>query len=161
MSDLYAVDLALDLSPTVPEAVLAHLRRHMEGDSADDGNGEAEWPDFVPLLADRGPAWRIGGLLTGQLFQTADHWSLTARQEIHAECLPDLVALVEMLAFNAKTDGVIGQVRFYEDEIPELLINRSGTLVKMPLREANPSSIPLGCCLVCDSTHAGCGTSYS
>lgn len=91
MSDVFAVDLALDLSPTLPEAVLAHLRRHVEGDSADDGSGEADWPDFVPLLADRGPAARIGGLLTGQLFQGADHWSLTARQEIHAELLPELV----------------------------------------------------------------------
>ncbi|CAL9298289.1 hypothetical protein [Streptomyces sp. SudanB52_2052] len=139
MSDVFAVDLALDLSPTVPEAVLAHLRLHMEGDSTDDDNDEADWPDFVPLLADRGPATHIGGLLTGHLHQGPTHWSLTARQEIHAELLPDLVALAEMLAFNARTDGVIGQVRFYEDEIPELLINRSGTLVKMPLREANPS----------------------
>ncbi|MFF5977428.1 hypothetical protein ACFY78_01115 [Streptomyces olindensis] len=140
MSDVFAVDLALDLSPTVPEAVLAHLRRHVEGDSADDGSGEADWPDFVPLLADRGPAARIGGLLTGQLVQGPAHWSLTARQEIHAELLPDLVALAEMLAFNAKTEGVIGQVRFYEDDIPELLVNRSGTLVRMPLREAEPNA---------------------
>ncbi|GAP48543.1 hypothetical protein [Streptomyces azureus] len=140
MSDVFAVDLALDLSPTVPEAVLAHLRRHVEGDSADDGSSEADWPDFVPLLADRGPAARIGGLLTGRLFQGADHWSLTARQEIHAELLPELVALADMLAFNAKTEGVIGQVRFYEDDIPELLVNRSGTLVKMPLRAAEPNA---------------------
>ncbi|KDN80086.1 hypothetical protein ABZ568_32870 [Streptomyces olindensis] len=140
MSDVFAVDLALDLSPTVPEAVLAHLRRHVEGDSADDGSGEADWPDFVPLLSGRGPAARIGGLLTGQLFQSTEQWSLTARQEIHAELLPDLLALAEMLAFNAKTEGVIGQVRFYEDDIPELLVNRSGTLVRMPLREAEPSA---------------------
>ncbi|KOV91579.1 hypothetical protein ADK65_34630 [Streptomyces sp. NRRL B-1140] len=138
MSDVFAVDLALDLSPNLPDAVLAHLRRHLEGDSPDDGSGEVDWPDFVPLLADRGPATRIGGLLTGRLVQASDHWSLTARQEIHAELLPELVALAEMLAFNARADGVIGQVRFYEDEIPELLINRSGTLVKMPLREAEP-----------------------
>ncbi|MEU0202746.1 MULTISPECIES: hypothetical protein [unclassified Streptomyces] len=140
MSDLYAVDLALDLSPTAPEAVLAHLRRHLEADTADDDNDEADWPDFVPLLADRGPASRIGGLLTGELIRGASHWSLTARQEIHAELLPDLVALAEMLAFNARIDGVIGQVRFYENDIPELLVSSSGTLVKMPLREANPST---------------------
>ncbi|MER6715212.1 hypothetical protein [Streptomyces sp. NPDC000877] len=140
MSDLYAVDLALDLSPTAPDAVLAHLRRHLEADTADDDSDEVDWPDFVPLLADRGPAWRIGGLLTGELVQGADHWSLTARQETHAELLPDLFALAEMLAFNARTDGVIGQVRFYEDEVPELLVSRSGTLVKMPLREADPKT---------------------
>jgi hypothetical protein len=140
MSDVFAVDLALDLSPIVPDAVLAHLRRHLETDSADDDGGEMDWPDFVPLLAERGPAAHIGGLLTGHLHQGPHHWSLTARQEIHAELLPELVALAEMLAFNAGTDGVIGQVRFYEDEIPELLVNRSGTLVKMPLREAEPNA---------------------
>ncbi|CAM5482735.1 hypothetical protein STAFG_8715 [Streptomyces afghaniensis 772] len=118
MSDVFAVDLALDLSPTVPEAVLAHLRRHVEGDSADDGSGEADWPAL----------------------QGADHWSLTARQEIHAELLAELVALADMLAFNAKIEGVIGQVRFYEDDISELLVNRSGTLVKMPLRAAEPNA---------------------
>ncbi|UOB10465.1 hypothetical protein MQE23_15940 [Streptomyces sp. HP-A2021] len=77
---------------------------------------------------------------TGRLFQGADHWSLTARQEIHAELLAELVALADMLAFNAKIEGVIGQVRFYEDDIPELLVNRSGTLVKMPLRAAEPNA---------------------
>ncbi|MEU0454709.1 hypothetical protein ABZ322_17155 [Streptomyces sp. NPDC006129] len=140
MSDVFAVDLALDLSPNLPDAVLAHLRRHLEADSADDDSDEVDWPDFVPLLADRGPAAHTGGLLTGDLHRGPHHWSLTARQEIHAELLPELVALAEMLAFNARTDGVIGQVRFYEDEIPELLVNRSGTLVKVPLREAEQNA---------------------
>ncbi|MFF8937025.1 hypothetical protein ACF08O_20225 [Streptomyces paradoxus] len=140
MGDMFAVDLALDLSPAVPEDVLDHLRRHMEDGGANHAMGEADWPDFVPLLADRGPAARIGGLLTGELFHGPEHWSLTARQEIHAEFLPDLIALAEMLAFNARTEGVIGQVRFYEDHIPELLVNTSGTLVRMPLRAAEPNA---------------------
>lgn len=132
MSDVFAVDLALDLTPTVPSSVLDHLRRHLGLDEADDGNGAVEGlPDFVPLLAERGPAVRIGGVLTGELVQGDDSWSLTARQEIHAELLPELDALAEMLAFNAKTEGVIGQVRFYEDDLPELLVNRSGTLVRL------------------------------
>ncbi|SMQ18671.1 hypothetical protein SAMN06272771_5125 [Streptomyces sp. Ag82_O1-12] len=150
MSDVFAVDLALDLSPTAPDVVLAHLRRHLEVDrqddwhladgNADDGIGDMDRPDFVPLLADRGPAKRIGGLLTGRLLQGPDHWLLTVRQELHAELLPELVELAEMLALHARTDGVIGQVRFYEDDIPELLVNRSGTLVKMPLRAADPNA---------------------
>ncbi|GAA3297010.1 hypothetical protein GCM10020295_28380 [Streptomyces cinereospinus] len=96
-------------------------------------------PDFVALLAGRGPAVRIGGVLTAELLQGHGQWSLTARQEIHAEFLPELDALVEMLAFNAKTEGVIGQVRFHEDDIPELFVNRAGTLVRVHLRAADPS----------------------
>lgn len=73
--------------------------------------GSRAWGDFVPLLVERGPAVRIGGVLTGELVQGDEHWSLTARQEIHAELLPELDRLAEVLAFNAKTEGVIGQVR--------------------------------------------------
>ncbi|GAA0918664.1 hypothetical protein [Streptomyces thermoalcalitolerans] len=137
MSDLFAVDLALDLSPTVPAAVLDVLRRHLglDTESGESDMGD-EMSDFVPLLSCRGPAKRIGGVLTGELVQGDSHWSLTARQEIHAELLPDLEELVEMLARNARTEGVIGQVRFYEDDIPELLISRSGKMVRMPLRAA-------------------------
>jgi hypothetical protein len=54
--------------------------------------------------------------------------------EVHAELLPELESLAERLAFNARTEGVIGQVRYYEDEVPDLLINRSGTLARMTLR---------------------------
>jgi hypothetical protein len=138
MSDLFAVDLALDLSPAVPGAVLDTLRWHLGLDATDDTDVADDMPDLVRLLSGRGPATRIGGVQTGELLQSTDHWSLTARQEIHAEFLPELDSLVEMLAYNAKTEGVIGQVRFYEEDVPELLINRSGTLVRMPLRAADP-----------------------
>ncbi|MGW1538967.1 hypothetical protein ACWCPM_01495 [Streptomyces sp. NPDC002309] len=140
MSDVFAVDLALDLTPTAPPAVLDHLRRHLGLDDADDG-GEAvgDAPDFVPLLAGRGPAVRIGGVLTAELLQGDGRWSLTARQEVHAEFLPELDALVEMLAFHARNEGAIGQVRFYEDDVPELLVNRAGALVRVPLQASGPS----------------------
>ncbi|WP_369197155.1 hypothetical protein [Streptomyces djakartensis] len=136
MSDLYAVDLALDLSPTTPDPVLELLRLHLEGDDT----GQEDPAEFVPLLAHRGPAWRIGGLLTGELLRAEHHWSLTARQEIHAELLPDLMSLAEMLAHHARTEGVIGQLRWYENDIPELLVARSGALVTMELREADSTS---------------------
>lgn len=129
MSDVFAVDLALDFSPALPAAVLDDLRWHLgllAGDAADD-----EVTDLERLLAARGPAARIGGVLTGELVLAGDHWSLTARQEVHAELLPELESLAERLAFHATTEGVIGQVRFYEDEAPEMLVNRSGELVRV------------------------------
>ncbi|MEV7995096.1 hypothetical protein AB0O67_25275 [Streptomyces sp. NPDC086077] len=133
MADMFAVELALDLSPTVPGAVLHTLRWHL-------GLGETEpvdaTPDLFPLLADRGPATKIGGVLTGELLNGSDHWSLTARQEIHAELLPDLDPLLEMLAAHARWDGVIGQVRFYEEDVPELLVSRTGRMVRVGLRVA-------------------------
>ena len=42
-------------------------------------------------------------------------------------------ALIEMLAFHSATEGVIGQIRFYEDEIPDLYLSRSGELMKVSL----------------------------
>ncbi len=42
-------------------------------------------------------------------------------------------ALIEVLAFHSATEGVIGQIRFYEDEIPDLLLSRSGKLVRVSL----------------------------
>ncbi|OLZ69514.1 hypothetical protein AV521_18585 [Streptomyces sp. IMTB 2501] len=133
MSDVFAVDLALDLSPVIPDAVLDDLRWHLG--LLDGGRTMVdEMPGLEPLLAARGPAVRIGGLLTGELVRAADHWSLTARQEVHAELLPELESLVERLAFNATTEGVIGQVRLYEDDVPDVLVNRSGALVRIALR---------------------------
>ncbi|WP_151769930.1 hypothetical protein [Streptomyces abyssomicinicus] len=138
MGDMYAVDLALDLAPTVPAAVLDELRFHLgapdapSGADQGDGGGESEG-DLTALLAGRGPARRIGGVRTGELVRARDGWALTARQELHAELLPELHALVERLALHARTEGVIGQIRFYEEWVPELLINRSGTPVRMPL----------------------------
>lgn len=136
MSDVFAVDLALDLAATLPGAVLDDLRWHLGiRDRQNDVADELE-TDQVPLLSARGPATRIGGVLTGELVRAEGHWALTARQEVHAELLPELDSLVERLAFNARTDGVIGQIRFYEEDVPELLINRSGTLVRKRLGPA-------------------------
>jgi hypothetical protein len=139
MADLFAVDLALDLSPTTPASVIEQLRRHLDAGSAEEPDDDCEvWaPGFTPLLAERGPAWRIGGVLTGELVRGEDRWSLTARQEIHAELRPELDELAEMLAHHARTPGVIGQVRWYEDHFPELLVSQDGKLVKIPLHAAD------------------------
>ncbi|MET7367893.1 hypothetical protein ABZS61_18955 [Streptomyces sp. NPDC005566] len=143
MGDMYAVDLALDLRASVPGTVMDDLRRHLgthpDGQDCEPGD---EPDDLVPLLAERGPAMRIGGLLVGEVARTGDGWSLTARQEVHAELLPDLDALLERLAHHCGTQGVIGQIRFYENHVPELLINDSGTLVRMALMPATNGDTP-------------------
>ncbi|MER5357459.1 hypothetical protein [Streptomyces sp. NPDC002785] len=128
MSDVYVVDFALDIRASAPGAVLADLRWHLgieDGEDAPTGT--------YPLLAARGPAARIGGVQVGELAGTADGWSLTARQEVHAELIPELDSLVERLAWNSGTEGVIGQIRFYEEDVPDLLLSRAGELVKMSL----------------------------
>lgn len=136
MSDVYAVDFCLDLRATVPIPVLTDLQWHL-GVRADGAEyGESGATGSYPLLAGRGPAVRIGGVLVGELIRTPDGWSLTARQEVHAESLPDLDSLAERLAWHSRTEGAIGHLRFYEDDIPVLLVNRSGLLVKVPLAVA-------------------------
>ncbi|WP_328888843.1 hypothetical protein [Streptomyces sp. NBC_00316] len=143
MSDVYAVDFALDLHASVPGSVLADLRWHLGIEAG--GEREAEDPvgetgDVFPLLAARGPAARIGGVLVGEFARTDSGWSLTARQEVHAEFLPELDSLAERLAWNSSTEGVIGHIRFYEDDVPDLLINRSGRLVKTSLAPAGAAT---------------------
>ncbi|MEU9057372.1 hypothetical protein AB0D13_00385 [Streptomyces sp. NPDC048430] len=158
MGDMYAVELSLDLRATVPSAVVDELEWHLgtaTGTGAGRAEGTADAPaeeltgpdDVFPLLAERGPAARIGGLLVGELHRTDCGWALTARQEVHAECLSDLGPVLEQLARHSSTEGVIGQIRFYEDHVPELLINESGTLVRMSLKAdgigAGPAYMPV------------------
>jgi hypothetical protein len=137
MSDMYAVDLALDLRASVPGTVLADLRWHLgiQAGESDERAG-ADTGGMTPLLAARGPAVRIGGVLVGEFARTGRGWSLTARQEVHAEFLSELDSLAERLVRSSSTEGVIGQIRFYEEDVPDLLINRSGTLLKAPLAHA-------------------------
>ncbi|RSS01288.1 hypothetical protein EF917_15530 [Streptomyces sp. WAC00469] len=92
MADLFAVHLALDLGPSAPSSVIETLRRHLDAGSVEEPDDDCEiWaPGFTSLLAERGPARRIGGVLTAELVQGEDRWSLTARQEIHAELRPEL-----------------------------------------------------------------------
>ncbi|MFF3245939.1 hypothetical protein ACFYWY_19880 [Streptomyces sp. NPDC002870] len=124
MSNLYVVDLALNLRASVPSAVVADLRWHL-GIKIDE-NGEdrsSETGDRFPLLAARGAAVRIGGVLVDELVQAAAGRVLTVRQEAHAEVMPELESLAERRVWHASTQGVFGQIRFYKDDVPELLIN--------------------------------------
>ncbi|MFE9558906.1 hypothetical protein ACFYOD_36310 [Streptomyces sp. NPDC006703] len=137
MSDIYALDLALDLLETTPEEVLALVRWHLGSEleqAVDGGPSDASEPDAFPLWPGRGPAHRIGGVLLGGLARGVGGWSLTVRQEIHAEDLPDLKELVGQLARYAASEGLIGQIRFHEAELPDALFSRSGNLAQFTLR---------------------------
>ncbi|WP_327175921.1 hypothetical protein OG599_11695 [Streptomyces sp. NBC_01335] len=141
MSDMYAVDFCLDLKDSVPIPVLTDLQWHL-GVRADGAEyGESGAAGAYPLLAGRGPAARVGGVLVGELVRTPAGWSLTTRQEVHAESLPDLESLAERLARHSRTEGAVGTLRFYEDDLPVLLVNRSGLLVKVPLAVAEPAPV--------------------
>ncbi|NJP82654.1 hypothetical protein HCK01_36165, partial [Streptomyces sp. AA8] len=84
MSDIYELQLALDLPGSLPETDLDLLRRHLSDEGGDAGHDEddeeAGGPETYPLLASRGPAWRIGGALVGELCRGPRGWALTARQ---------------------------------------------------------------------------------
>ncbi|KFG10500.1 MULTISPECIES: hypothetical protein [Streptomyces] len=131
MADIYAVDVSMNLAATLPDAVLSELRRHLGHEGTDDG--VADDCDDHPVWAARGPARRIGGVLIGELVRTDRGWALAVRQEVHAETMPQVDSLIEVLASHSTTEGAIGQIRFYEDEIPDLLLNRSGELMKVSL----------------------------
>ncbi|WP_329377540.1 hypothetical protein OG625_07435 [Streptomyces sp. NBC_01351] len=119
MADLYALDLAFDLVEATPDAVLAELRHRM----APGG-----------ILASRGPAARIGGMLVGEFAPaTRPGWALTARQEVHEEELPDLEDLLLLLAPYIRRPGPVGRIRHYEHESPDLLVLREGRVVQVAL----------------------------
>ncbi|PWK74698.1 hypothetical protein BCL76_101432 [Streptomyces sp. CG 926] len=120
MADLYALDLAFDLLDSTPDAVLAEVRRQL---TSPDG-----------LLAPRGPAWRVGGMLVGE-FGPAERggWALTVRQEVHEEQLPEVEDLLLVLAPHVRPPGPLGRLRHYENEAPDLLVLREGRVVQLAL----------------------------
>ncbi|MFF5707226.1 hypothetical protein ACFY7H_32775 [Streptomyces sp. NPDC012794] len=140
MADLYALELALELDDSTPEPVLALIRDHMapypEDDAYDDGDVDED--EYVPppfrVLAERGPAYRVGGTCSAGLTRTPHGWTLTARQEIHAECLPDAEALLTALTPHLTTpDAPLGTLRFYEDITPEpITADAASGLLRFP-----------------------------
>lgn len=131
MSDIYALDLALNLPGTVDSQLLSDLRWHL--DLPQDGALSIE-PGEFPLFDARGPGSHVGGALVGELTRTGDGWSLTLRQEVHAEFLDDAWALIERLARQTTTTGTIGQLRFYEAELPEVLTVRNHHIERVPVQ---------------------------
>jgi hypothetical protein len=142
VSDLYELQLILDLPDSLPAADVALLRWHL-GESGE----EPQDPDAYPLLAARGPAARIGGTLVGDLSRSEQGWALTARQEVHPDEFDQLRELVEWLARRTSTFGTIGYLRFLEHNVPDVLIAdpAAGTaqrLTLLPGRSAETQLIP-------------------
>ncbi|MEU1144126.1 hypothetical protein ACFYO9_14140 [Streptomyces sp. NPDC005863] len=127
MSDVYALDLAFDLSGSTPAALIDDLCWHLGISS---GRSRDETEDEWPLLAARGTGLYIGGTLVNELTHADDSWHLTVRQEVHEESLPEVISLLRRLVAFAGSEGIVGQIRFYEDEAPELLLNEAGILTK-------------------------------
>ncbi|MDT0453284.1 hypothetical protein [Streptomyces hesseae] len=141
MSDLYELQLAWELGDTLPGEVLDDLRWHMglQGEDPLDGDLECE-----PLLAARGSASRIGGALFGELVRGRRGWSVTVRQEMHVEELPELHDLLRRLAAHSPSIDPVGQLRHYEDHVPELLVIQAGVVARQPLEvaESEPVAFP-------------------
>ncbi|WP_037682001.1 hypothetical protein [Streptomyces albus] len=136
MSDVYELQLHLNLTASTPADTLSRLRRHL---------GAEPWPDEVaddgPLLASRGPAARIGGVLVGELAESPHGWSLTARQEIHPDQFQDLHFLLKRLAAHTGVPGSIGQLRFLEDHVPDLIVpTDDGEVARLPLTAPAPGA---------------------
>ncbi|MFD7303810.1 hypothetical protein ACFV83_23255 [Streptomyces pharetrae] len=130
MSDLYELQLTLDLPGSLPDPDLALLRWHL-GESGE----ESQESDTYPLLAARGSAERIGGALVGDLVRGVRGWALTVRQEVHPDQFDRLRELVEWIAARTSTCGTIGYLRFLEHDIPDVLIAdpATGTAQRLPL----------------------------
>ncbi|MFH7596921.1 hypothetical protein WDV06_17745 [Streptomyces racemochromogenes] len=114
MADLYLLELDLTLRLSTPEPVLALMREHMAPYPDDCAYEDAPFR----VLAERGPAYRVGGDCTAELARTARGWTLTARQEIHAEVLEDVEQFLTAMTPHLATTGPLGSLRFYEDEAP-------------------------------------------
>ncbi|MCX4630193.1 hypothetical protein [Streptomyces sp. NBC_01443] len=152
MSDIHELMIAVDLRDEISEPELAELSWHLGiGPQPERLSIVTEFPVVVvddsgipvieddprPLLAGRGAAWRVGGVLCSALAPRADlarkGWSLTSRQEIHPDEFEKVGELLCWLATRAHDthllgDGAVGVgfLRFYEAEVPDVLKVDSG-----------------------------------
>ncbi|AQT71393.1 MULTISPECIES: hypothetical protein [unclassified Streptomyces] len=152
MSDVYELTIAVDLRDEISDAELAELSWHLgigpRPDRLtivtafpvvvlDDSDMPVIEDDPRPLLAGRGAAWRVGGVLCSALASRADlprkGWSLMSRQEMHPDDFDEVGELLRWLAARAhathvREDGAVGVgfLRFHEAEIPEALRVESG-----------------------------------
>jgi hypothetical protein len=151
MADVYETLLALNHSDDLPADDLSELRWHLGLETREfvdrdaDVDDEDYWPAVgeEPLLTQREPAWKIGGMRLSGLVHSEQGWSLTARQECTSEDLPVLQGLLDRLAPSVTSFGPIGQLRFYEELTPNLLIIQGGKVARLfdwsaPLADAEP-----------------------
>ncbi|WP_370417250.1 hypothetical protein AB8O64_00950 [Streptomyces sp. QH1-20] len=152
MSDLYELMIAVDLRDEISENELAELSWHLGIGSQpehlsivtkfpvvveDDSGAPVIEDDPYPLLAGRGAASRVGGVLCSALASRADlprkGWSLMSRQEIHPDEFEKVGELLCWLATRAHEthllgDGAvgIGFLRFHEAQVPDVLQVEAG-----------------------------------
>ncbi|GAA2424548.1 hypothetical protein GCM10010433_25520 [Streptomyces pulveraceus] len=155
MSDVYELAISVDLRDELAEQELDELRWHLgigpqpERLSivtgfpfvAEDESGDLVIEDDPrPLLAGRGVARRVGGVLCFALADRAHlprkGWTLTSRQEIHPDEFDQVGELLRWLAARAHdihtlVEGAVslGYLRFYEDPVPEVLQVVDGRVV--------------------------------
>ncbi|MEU0216173.1 hypothetical protein ABZ281_14055 [Streptomyces sp. NPDC006265] len=142
MADIHELQLALHLPGTVPPEDLALLRWHL---GLEGGRGSDAYE--YPLWEARGPAGRIGGALVGELHPDGAQWALTVRQEVHPDEFDDVRRIVLWLGARTATVGTVGYFRFYETNVPDVLVAEAGTLRREVLRgeaavEASGQVIP-------------------
>ncbi|MET9959655.1 hypothetical protein ABZ128_11415 [Streptomyces sp. NPDC006326] len=149
---MYELMIAVDLRDEISEQELAELSWHLGIGTqpeclsivtefqvvvVDDSGIPVIEDDPYPLLAGRGTAWRVGGVLSSALTPHVDPswngWSLTSRQEIHPDEFEKVGELLCWLATRAHEthplgDSAvgIGSLRFYEAEVPDVLQVKSG-----------------------------------
>lgn len=147
VSDMYELLIALDLRDGLSEQELAELTWHLGlGPPPECLSIVTEFPFIVvadsgipviendpcPLLAGRGAAWRVGGVLSSALADLADlpgrGWSLTSRQEIHPDEFEKIGELLCWLATRTHETHLlgngavrVGSLRFYEAEASDVL----------------------------------------
>ncbi|MCC2278958.1 hypothetical protein LKL35_26530 [Streptomyces sp. ET3-23] len=80
--------------------------------------------------------------MTDELADGPRGWFLTARQELHAEELPELHQLMSGLAVHSSPVRPVGHLRFHEEDVPDLLVVRSGTITREQPHPADRSHVP-------------------
>ncbi|MFI6089562.1 hypothetical protein [Streptomyces sp. NPDC051218] len=149
MSDLYELQLALNLPDSVSDPDIALLRWHLDGSQEASQAENFQEVEEYPLLSSTGSASRIGGALVGELQRGPCGWALAVRQEIHPDQFGELHSLLMWLAARTTTIGTIGYLRFLEADIPDVLIADSGTVRRLtspPVGSRQSELLPGGWC---------------
>lgn len=144
MSDLFELQLSLDLPSDLSNDELNLLRLHLDAEDRT-SPAEPDEPDNWPLFCYRGPATRIGGTLTSDLQHGRRGWSLTVRQEVHPDQFSPLDSLLTWLGARTTTIGTVGYLRFLEDHVPDLFIADAGSITRVMLKQQQAAATLLPC----------------
>ncbi|MGQ4389069.1 hypothetical protein [Streptomyces sp. SAS_270] len=170
MADAYDFLLTIDLKDNLTQDEVTELRWHLglgpqpqqlciltefpevmldDGEPILDDKGEIQAENApYPVLAQRGPAWKIGGAALSELARREiprPGWALTTRQALHPDETEHVDQLLDCLAARADYDYVdadgspgsggfgtyVGYGRFYEDDhVTRLLVIKNGEIVR-------------------------------